>query len=252
MNNYFLHAELNLNQPSQAAAFKGAMKAFIGAGGFAGAGLPAPLAPLKQAFLFEVIPTAKMRGPIGQIGSGPPPDFVHLWIVPNNASLDLATAMQCLPNNKAYMAVDTLVSLEQQEWVFLQTSVESQLEGSLALTSSERYIRTVHQCDTQSQSVNWIINSVGTLARYLRPKGWVCVGTLWTVTGRVRTVTDFWQVPPDSTEDTVSQNAMLALAQQSGASAAFLQQCSQAPETSRLLLQPYEPPCARGQRCKTT
>lgn len=238
--NYFLHAELTL-RGADVRNFKDAMVGFLKLGGFAGTQLPEDLLPLQPAHLFEVVSDDPARLQT---------DFIHLWTVPPT-SLDLATAMNCLPNNIAYRKVDKQVSREQQEYIYLQRNVESQLAGQLKLGPSSRFVRVVHECEIQSQATTWLVDCAGTLRGFLAApesddKRWVCVGVLWSVTGRVRTVTDFWQVPEGSTKDDVSLDAMMRLAKDNGAPDDFIAQCRAVPETSRLLLRAYATEFTKG------
>jgi hypothetical protein len=141
--------------------------------------------------------------------------YVHLWKVPNDADLDLASVMTRSADDALYRAIDSLVVNENQAFV-------AQGPGTLGAPSNSRgtrFIRTTRQFT--SADLTPYLFALGTVAPILsaqqdrsradgRPD-WHSLGAFQNVTGSLNTVTEFWQTHGGGTSLATFDNGLAAL-----------------------------------------
>ncbi len=210
LTGYFMHVEL-LVAAADAPAFEARLAAFLN-------GSRRPFARLDSAADYELVLALKTTEPFAFTASGhgrftssereaasadaDPPGasrcrdarlgvpmyrYVHLWTVPDQADLDLANIMIRSADDTPYMQVDALVSSESQEFVRLV-----QRPGySLLPTNTGKCVRII-RCFPSKHLGAYIFRS-GILLPVLTQQGWVPCGQFQNVTGKLNTVTEFWQ-----------------------------------------------------------
>jgi hypothetical protein len=169
---YFLHVDLTVGN-GQGPEFEKQIKAFIANGAFGQ--VNSEYATMRLVLALKDPNAGK---------------YVHMWQIPNLSQLDIVELMQFCADTPSYINIDKLVTSEQQELVYREEF------GLLAIPKGLPNLKTMrvsHQFTAQKLAdyVGQMIPLFPDLAVANTP--WYNACTALSVTGQLRTVTEFWQ-----------------------------------------------------------
>lgn len=212
---YLLDVDLTLTATSARDDFENGVINFLNAGGFGRlAGRPS----LSPAYLLRRDTSQQERRS---------DVYLHKWLIPTVADLDLAALMYKSADDATYKAVDRYVALEIQEFTYfdplhLLAFADRTADVAAALrdrssplpnsptrprtvNSRPRYVHVVHMLSTPHDYGLYSFIALN-LAYYMAKAGWYNAGISWNVTGRLRTFTELWRVdsgPVDASLETM-------------------------------------------------
>jgi hypothetical protein len=198
---YFLHVELLVTE-DKAPEFEAQVREFIERGAFRRFDPTADLrivGGLRTPKPFEYRPEPS-GGEEGQVLTRDPLGgqrvyrYVNLWTVQSLAGLDLAPIMNASADDDLYIAIDKLVASEVQEFVVRMKwpgdEPVKRLDGSFVRVTRHFY---------NSRDLNVYTYDVPVIRPLQEKNGIRNIGYFQTATGRLETVTEFWQLSSEST-----------------------------------------------------
>lgn len=201
---YFLHVELLVTEDNSA-KFESLVHDFVRQGSFKRF---TPTADLRLALGLR---TAKPFVYTSNPGSGMGKDqfvdsdplrgqsvvkYVNLWQVQSLEGLDLAPIMTASADDSLYIAIDSRVASETQEFV-VRMRWPLDPPGTHIL-GSNGFLRVTRHFYT-SKDLAFYAYNIPVVRRLQERTGIQNVGYFQSTTGTLETISEFWQVPPDAT-----------------------------------------------------
>jgi hypothetical protein len=203
---HFLHVDVVVPK-ANAAPFERAMKAFLNRGRRRGHPVR-PFLGYGDQFTLELKLALKSAKPFVLDGHSTSSKsykrsvpsghsvyrYVHLWSIPSLEASDLATMMMHSADDDAYLAIDSQVARETQEFVY-----EVQWTSKVARVppkhpkskSSPQFVRITRQMP--SSDVGTYLFDLGVTYPAMSQRDCNALGTFQNVTGLLNTVIEFWQ-----------------------------------------------------------
>lgn len=128
--------------------------------------------------------------------------YVNLWRIPDRDCLDLAAVMKLSADDDRYIALNAHVIDETQA---LLSRICWREPGELA-REGDRFVRIVRRF--ASADLGRFVFAAGALLRLFEERGWHHCGHYGSVTGRLNTITAFWQPASGADERVVSPESM--------------------------------------------
>jgi hypothetical protein len=156
--------------------------------------------------------------------------YVNLWKVLSLEGLDLAPIMTASGDDDLYIAIDSLVAFEKQEFV---VRMKWPLDGANMKFDGKNFLRVARHFYTSKQMALYAYD-LPVVRRLQEKTGIRNFGYFQTATGTLETITEFWQLPSDSTPvnaATLEQSAKIEGA--SDEQRAVLTQVQQIPQDER-------------------
>jgi hypothetical protein len=131
--------------------------------------------------------------------------YVNLWRIPERECLDLAAVMKLSADDDRYIALNAHVIDETQSILSRMCWRE---KGEVA-RPGQQFVRIVRRF--ASADLGRFVFAAGALLRLFEERGWHHCGHYGSVTGRLNTITAFWQPASRADEHVVSPESMDAI-----------------------------------------